>query len=338
MDLRYLEMMATAKVITETCMSIKEGEQVLILTDNYYGECLGGSALQNSVIAAANAMNAEVMTLYMKARIGSHTDIPKLVAEAMKQADVVVTVPTEGLTHADATREAMESGTRFVMLPCANDVGKNDDIIYSLLPKTSDEIMELAELTTRLGDLLRKSKKLRLTTALGTDLTLFIGELKMFVCTGICNQPGMLQYIPTGQLAIGVDPGSANGRFIVDCSISPLARPVEEPVTFIVQNGYITDVTGSTEAENYKKLMDSAGNPAVFNIAEVGFGTNPRAKITGNPLGDERLYGSAHIGFGSNAAFAGQIHAGGWHNDAVFSKVTLYVDDKLIIDEGNFLI
>lgn len=337
-DLRYLEMMDAARVITETCMAIKDGEQVLILTDNYYSECKGGSALQNAIIAESNTMNAEVMILCMRARLGNHTEIPKVVAEAMKQADVVVTIPTEGLTHTDAAREAMEAGTRFVMLPCANDIGKEDDIIYNLLPRSKEEVMKLSELTMRLGNVLKDSSELHLLTSVGTDITLRIGSLKQFVCTGICDRPGMLQYVPTGQLAIGVDPNSANGEFVVDGSISPMGKPLDEPVKFAVKNGYIMEITGGREAVSYKQMMNTLGNPEIFNIAEVGFGTNPKAKITGNPLGDERLYGSAHIGFGSNLAFGGEISADGWHNDAVFTKVTLYADGKKIIEEGIFLI
>lgn len=338
MDGRFIEMMDTAKVMVESCMQVKKGEQVLILTDWYYQECLGGKALQDAIIAALNATDAEVLTLFMKARQG-HGELPAIVSKAMKMADVVITVPTEGITHTMALKEALAAGTRVLMMPCAGEVKQHDEIIYKMMPKSKEEIEELAALSLKVEEVVLNAKEIRLTTELGTDLSMTVGTLSGWgACTGVLT-PGRAQHIPTGQLAFGVDYGSANGVFVVDGSISPMGRPLNEPVTFEVKDGYIVSISGGADAEYYRSLMESVGDPDVFNIAEVGFGTNPKGRITGHPLGDERLYGSAHIGIGSNAAFTGgKIVAGWWHEDATFSKVTAYADGKMFIDKGEFLV
>lgn len=340
MNERDMEMMDTAKVLAETCMQVKTGEQVLILTDWNYQECLGGAALQEAIIATLNGMDAEVITLFMKARQG-HGELPQLICEAMKMVDVVITIPTEGITHTQALKDAMATGTRVLMMPCAGEVGHHDEIILKMMPKTKKEIEELAALSLKVEAIVRDARQIRLVTELGTDLTLDVGQKGEILggwgaCTGILT-PGRAQHVPTGQLAFGVTQGSANGVFVVDGSLSPMGRPLNEPVTFQVKDGYIVRITGGEDAERYKALMEAVGNPDVFNIAELGFGTNPKGKITGHPLGDERLYGSAHIGIGSNVVLGGDILADWWHEDGTFSKVTAYADGKLFMEHGEFV-
>ncbi len=340
MEGRYVEMMGTAKVLAETCMQIQKGEQVLILTDWNYQECLGGAALQEAIISTLNGMDAEVLTLFMKAREG-HGELPPIICQAMKMADAVITVPTEGLTHTQALKDAMAAGTRVLMMPCAGEVGNHDEIILKMMPKSKEEITMLATLSLKVEEIVHIAREIRLVTELGTDFTLCVGPAGTILgdwgaCTGILT-PGRAQHIPTWQLAFGVEQGSAEGRFVVDGSISPMGRPLKEPVTFTVKAGYIVDITGGGDAAYYKSLMEAADNPDVYNIAELGFGTNPKGKITGHPLGDERLYGSAHIGMGSNVVLGGDILADWWHEDATFSKVTAYADGKLFMDRGEFV-
>lgn len=337
MDARYMEMMGTAQALVESCMQVKKGEKVLILTDWNYQDCLGGAALQEALIAALNATEADVLTLFMKAREG-HEELPDIICEAMKMADVVVTIPTEGITHTKALKDSMAAGTRILMMPCAGEVKHHDEIILKMMPKTKKEIEDLAELSLKVEKVVLDAKEIRLVTELGTDLTMNVGQIigNWGACTGVLT-PGKAQHIPTGQLAFGVDQGTANGVFVVDGSISPMGRPLNEPVVFKVKDGYIYEISGGADADEYRKRMEAVGDKDVFNIAEVGFGTNPKGRITGHPLGDERLYGSAHIGIGSNSVFGGDIIASWWHEDATFSKVTAYADGKMFMDHGEFV-
>lgn len=70
------------------------------------------------------------------------------------------------------------------------------------------------------------------------------------------------------------------------------------------------------------------------NVAEFGVGTNDKARITGNVLEDEKVYGTIHIAFGSNNTFGGVV-AAGVHIDCVVKSPTVYLDDTLLLEEGN---
>ena len=74
----------------------------------------------------------------------------------------------------------------------------------------------------------------------------------------------------------------------------------------------------------------------VRNMAEFGIGTNPKARITGTILEDEKVKGTAHIAFGTNASFGGKIQTS-IHLDYVFDKPTITIDGREIVREGEFL-
>lgn len=72
-------------------------------------------------------------------------------------------------------------------------------------------------------------------------------------------------------------------------------------------------------------------------MGELGIGTNTAARLTGLILEDEKVYGTVHIAFGTNTSFGGTNKAD-VHMDGVILKPTLYLDEKLVIDKGVFLI
>ena len=74
-----------------------------------------------------------------------------------------------------------------------------------------------------------------------------------------------------------------------------------------------------------------------WNIAELGIGTNPQARLIGNILEDEKIYGTVHIALGDNSTFGGNTRAG-VHIDGIILNPVLYIDDNLIVKEGKILI
>src|SRR5258705_1898415 len=74
-------------------------------------------------------------------------------------------------------------------------------------------------------------------------------------------------------------------------------------------------------------------------IAELGIGTNPYARITGNVMTDEKVMGTIHIAIGHNAVppYNGQNHAP-IHLDGVMGNPTVTVDGMPLIDNCTYLI
>ncbi len=86
-----------------------------------------------------------------------------------------------------------------------------------------------------------------------------------------------------------------------------------------------------------KKNIKSIKNKDVYNIAEFAVGLNNKAKIIGNILEDEKVYGTAHVALGNNKSYGGKIDVP-IHLDGVFDKPTVFIDNKKIMDNGKLII
>ncbi|MFA6881907.1 MAG: aminopeptidase, partial [Aminobacterium sp.] len=96
------------------------------------------------------------------------------------------------------------------------------------------------------------------------------------------------------------------------------------------EKGQLVDAQGPER----QKLFDLLGdNLLARNVAELGIGTNNKARVTGVILEDEKIYGTVHIALGSNDTFGGTV-AAGIHVDGVITNPELYIDEKCILSEG----
>ena len=100
-------------------------------------------------------------------------------------------------------------------------------------------------------------------------------------------------------------------------------------------DGRLTRAAGP-EGERLYELLTGAG-PAGTNLAELGVGTNERARLTGNILEDEKILGTVHVAFGASAGFGGTV-AVPIHLDVLVSDATLTVDDTIVLDAGRYVL
>ncbi|HEY3945326.1 MAG TPA: hypothetical protein VGL78_08880, partial [Solirubrobacteraceae bacterium] len=86
----------------------------------------------------------------------------------------------------------------------------------------------------------------------------------------------------------------------------------------------------------YLELLKKHGE-AGTNLAELGVGTNDRARLTGKVLEDEKILGTVHVAFGASAGIGGTVSVP-IHLDAVVLEASLEVDGKAVLDEGRFVL
>jgi aminopeptidase len=337
MDTAFVELMGWATLAVEHCVALRPGEEALILTDTRAQEYRGSAAFVQALMAAVRARGGEPNLMVFTPRDSPVHEPPATVATAMRRAQVLFTLASIQLTETEAMRAALASGARALLFGGAASTGRDDDLLYRLAPRSLAELDEAGGLAAAIGDTFVAGRRVRLTSARGTDLTLTVGDLDVLAMTGRCQEPGSLQFYVPGLVNAGVTPGSASGHLVFDTSLAPLPGSLLEPVSLIVRDGFVIDVQGGAPADAWKRIADGLDDPNVYNISEFGLGCNRRARLSGKVVEEEAVYGVAHVGFGTDIAFRGSVRAG-WHVDGCLASATVEVGGRLICKAGEILI
>lgn len=292
------------------CLGVKRGESVLIVVDTSTPMSIG-----ESLFETAKNLGCEAMIVTMLPRTRHGEELPQAIAEAMKNADVVVAPTTFSLTHTQARINACKKGARIASMP-----GITEKMMSS--GGMTADYTKVNEIAIVLYSRLEKTRKVRVVTDLGTDIVFDLEGSKWMMDTGLCHEKGCSTNLPAGELYIA--PKDANGVFVVDGSMSGIGL-LDSTLEFNVMNRYVTDIKGK-HAQKLKAILDRVGEKA-RNIAEFGIGINPEARLIGNVLEDEKVGGTVHIALGDNSTFGGDVIAG-IHLDGIITKPRLFVDDE----------
>lgn len=100
--------------------------------------------------------------------------------------------------------------------------------------------------------------------------------------------------------------GSAEGVIVADASIPYIGIGLlSEPVRLEVREGRIVSISGGEQARTLDRNLAGLGDPLVYTIAEIGIGLNPKYRFCGIMLEDEGVFGSVHVGIGTNITLGG---------------------------------
>jgi leucyl aminopeptidase (aminopeptidase T) len=172
-----------------------------------------------------------------------------------------------------------------------------------------------------------------LTTPAGADLCLDVRGRRGNALTCIV-EPGQFSTVPTIEANFSPVEGLARGVIVTDASIPYLGIGLlDEPVRAEVEEGSITRITGGTQARILRQNLAGQQDPKVYNVAELGVGLNPQARLCGLMLEDEGVFGVVHIGIGTNITLAGRVKAR-LHYDLLMGGATLDVDGEVVRCEG----
>jgi leucyl aminopeptidase (aminopeptidase T) len=314
-----------AKTVVESCLNINPQETFLVITDTEKEEI--GRALFN----AGLRRGCEALLVVMKPRSRHGEEPPKAIADMWLQADVFVAPTKFSLTHTQARKNATAKGARGATMPgiTSEIFTETMGIDYTLVKENCEKMRKALE----------GAKAVEVTSPIGTKLTLSIQGRKILVDNGILHDRGAFGNLPAGEVFVAPVEGTAEGVIVCDGSIAGVGV-LKNPVKIEVKEGYATNILGEAEAEQLKRALESAPpqyKKEAYNIAEFGVGCNYGAKIVGNVLEDEKVYGTIHIALGDNSTIGGKTIAG-IHLDCVLTKPTLRVDGKAVVIDGKWQI
>lgn len=314
-----MKIQKAAEVICKTCMAIKPEEKVLIITDSEMIHI--AEVIEKEAIKITN--NVE----FYEREVGSgHGEEPKYeLANKMLDKDVIIMPTTHSMSHTEARRKASEKGARIASMP---------GITKDAMERCIDiDYYSLSELHRYLREILVQSEEIRIVTDRGTDLRTSIHNIRG-MNPGLYVNRGDFGNLPTGEVDSGVKERKTSGRVVVDASFGGLGK-LDSPITIEIEDGYAVSIQGNFSYE-LKKMLDRIGEEA-YKIAELGIGTNPEAIVTGNILEDEKAKGTCHIALGNDLTYGGTNDVP-IHLDGIIRNPTIFVDEKKIMERGEFML
>ncbi len=303
------------------CLAVRPDDRLLILTDPLkleLGKLFWHRGLNYTSDCILTVMNPT----------GRHSSpLPNFVARLMKEATCVIAPTTYSISHTDARREATEAGVRIASLP-----GITADIIARAM---NVDYRRMARVSEMLADLLSEAKEAVVITGNDTaELHLPLEGRRGFADTGLLHRPGSFSNLPAGEAFTAPVEGKSEGTLVVNGSFPIIGLLGNEPITIKVERGLAVEITGGRKADKLRELLSGE---AERNVAELGIGTNPKAKLTGIVLEDEKILGTIHVAFGDNKSFGGTVGAK-IHLDGVLLRPTLILDDRVVMDKGKLLV
>jgi len=200
------------------------------------------------------------------------------------------------------------------------------------------------------------AKVVQVQTDVGTNIAVGVEGRKAKSDNGDFRRPGKGGNLPTGEVFVSPKLGESNGDIVFDGSITlDKTVVIKKPMKVTVENGYVTKIKGGGEAKQLRDYLHEAGgrpyemvqkgeitmdkakeySKNATNLGELGIGLNPKAKIVGNVLEDEKVLGTVHFAIGSNYD---QDALALIHSDGIVKNPTITIDGKTIMKKGKMLL
>lgn len=312
------------KQLFSSITQLKEGEKVLIITDDEKKE------IGDYVYKYAKEL-FETSMIVMPPTTGHGAEPTEAVVAALNNCDVAFGATKYSLYHSKARLDASKNGR-------LRWIGLQD---YAL------HMFEKGGLTADFDDVTRvvkrvaphfQGKSFTLTAPGGTNMVCSVENREPVLDFGTATVPGSASFPPNAEIALGPVEGTANGVLVFDGSIPhPLLNLLEEPITCIVKDGFITEIQGGREADILRKMLADFNDKTVYNIAELGLGLNKENYLCGHMAPDEGSFGNIHIGIGKNLNFGGHVNSP-LHLDMVIKTVSCVIDGRTIMKDGELLV
>ena len=312
---RLSDLRAAARSVLSSSLALEKGERFLVVTDP------PRRVVAEALFEAGAGLGADAALAVVPVSEADGQEPPEHVAAAMAASDVVVAPTTRSLTHTHARLRATENGARVATMP-----GITEEM-FGTGAITAD-YAEVELLTERVAAVLNSAREALVVTG-DHRLSMVLGGRSAVSSTGVLREPGRSGNLPSGEAFIAPVEGTAEGELLVDGSISGIGR-LSSPVLLQISGGKLLSASGP-EGELLLDLLDRS--PDGRNVAELGIGTNDKARLTGVTLEDEKIYGTIHVAFGSNDTFGGTVKAG-VHLDAVALSPEVFLDGQRVVDDG----
>lgn len=329
-----MELQKSADILIRDIFEVKKGESVVITADTQ-------SSMEVAEVLAASAYAAGGIPMVCitptQEGFGQDADCELPVdalSGALIGADVWIEINYRGLLYSTpfVRAEAQNKKLRYMCIQ-----GYNADLMIRTIGAL--DIVPLRAFMKKVAEFTRNAKEMYVTTPAGTDVRFTIEPKHLTSCDcGEANVPGVHMMI--GQINVVPKFGSVNGTIVFDGTLTPpYGRQVTEPVKLTIKDSVIIKIEGGRDAVEFEQWLKSFDDEGMFKLAHIAYGFNPGAKLTGNIVEDERVWGSTEWGIGYVSPYdappAGQ--AAKSHCDGICLNSSVWLDDRQILEEGKVI-
>ena len=302
-----------------SCLAVGSDDDVLVLCNDE--QLPIADAI--SEVAKGKARSVRVLAFPRSSRHGEEP--PADVAAAMKSVTVIFAPTTFSLSHTAARLAATEAGVRIATMP-----GITEEVFRRTL---SVDYRELKRAGLLLAAQLSAASQCRVTSPGGTDLTLDLTDREGISDDGDIGMVGSFGNLPAGEAFISPIETSGEGKIVFDGALGGFGL-LDEPFMATLAGGRMVSATGRAGEWLYSTL-DSGGEHG-RSIAELGIGTNPAARLTGNILEDEKAMGTIHLAFGTSAGIGG-VNRSTVHIDGLVLRPSVWLDGRALMEDGTLV-
>ena len=305
------------ETVVNRCIAVRPGESVLVVADPERVDV--GRALHEGSVRAGG----DSVLVLLPPRPERGTEPPPTVAAAFAACDVFLAPCLPSLSHTKARHAASERGARGATLPTVEA-----EMFARLMSADFDT---MAARSGRVAELLSDADAARFTCPRGSDMRFDLAGRAGIADDGDLTARGAFGNLPCGEGFIS--PAGGSGVFVAT-TVGHFGSADHE-VRLTVEDGRLSDVSGELGEVLLEHLLRHGEDGR--HLAELGVGTNDRARLGGNLLEDEKVLGTVHVAFGASAAIGGTVNVP-VHEDSVVVDPTLVIGSTTVVEDGRFVL
>lgn len=338
------ELIKAADILARELFKLKPGETFIITADTE-----SDSQIVEATASAAFTIGAKPMVVWLATptevgKVADHFWPSEALVGALKATDAWVEFNGKNLLYSTPYDIAMKENKRLRYL-CLS--GCNTDMMVRCIGRVNYPVLK--EFMEKVADMTRNAKNVRVKAPGGTEV-----EFKMpktsegkpdpnrpyTARVGYADVPGA--HMMGGQIGGVPDLDSINGTIVFDGSLGPMPSScglLEESVRMTIKDGTIVKVEGGRQAREFETWLKGFNHPRMLKMAHFNYGFNPGAKLTGNTVEDERIWGCTQWGIGNLDARLVKpdgIPAPS-HTDGQCLNSSVWLDGKQILDQGRMV-
>ena len=327
-DYDHERLREAARIAVEVSLRVREGEQVLIISNPRPDAAAIAEALYDASIGAGG----RPVLLYQPVKPQLSFAEPAVIAAFDARPEVVISLSDEKLgkdpkgiaspysfkgvpyDHVFHLLMYGEKSCRSFWSPSAT--------VESFIRTVPIDYAELQRRCAAVKQTLDRAVEVQVNAPGGTGISVGLRGRHAKSDDGNFSVPGSGGNLPAGETFISPENGTANGRICFDGSISIDEGEIiiDTPIECIVENGFVREIRGNEEAASLIRTIEAAerkarefeqdgklppGSGEVYarnarNIGELGIGLNPAARVTGRMLEDEKAFRTCHFAIGMN--------------------------------------